>query len=116
VALMPESWARLFASDAAVVAASAAYITRVAPFYCLFGLALTLYFASQGAGRMAVPVVAGVVRMVATILAGWLAVEKFDLGLEGVFAAIAVGMAVHGGLMAGLLLLAPWGPRQPRFK
>ena len=113
VALMPESWARLFTSDAAVVAASAAYITRVAPFYCLFGLALTLYFASQGAGRMAVPVVAGVVRMVATILAGWLAVEKFDLGLEGVFAAIAVGMAVYGGLMAGLLLLTPWRSRHP---
>ena len=116
VALMPESWARLFTSDAEVVAASAAYITRVAPFYCLFGLALTLYFASQGAGRMAVPAVAGVVRMIATILAGWLAVEKFGLGLEGVFAAIAVGMAVYGGLMAGLLLLTPWGPRQPRFK
>ncbi|HZB55040.1 MAG TPA: MATE family efflux transporter, partial [Reyranella sp.] len=107
VALMPESWARLFTSDAEVVAASAAYITRVAPFYCLFGLALTLYFASQGADRMAVPAVAGVLRMVATIGGGWLAVEKFGLGLEGVFAAIAVGMAVYGGLMAGLLLLAP---------
>jgi hypothetical protein len=51
-----------------------------------------------------------------TFLAFWLAVEKFDLGLEGVFAAIAVGMAVYDGLMAGLLLLVPWGPRQPRFK
>jgi MATE family, multidrug efflux pump len=111
VALVPERWARLFTSDPAVVAASAAYITRVAPFYCLFGLALTLYFASQGAGRMAVPAVAGVLRMVATIGGGWLAVEKFGLGLEGVFAAIAVGMVVYGSLMAGLLLLAPWGPR-----
>jgi Na+-driven multidrug efflux pump len=63
---------------------------------------------------MAVPAVAGVVRMVATILAGWLAVEKFDLGLEGVFAAIAIGMAVYGGLMAGLLLLTPWRPRPAR--
>jgi putative MATE family efflux protein len=113
VALMPESWARLFTSDSAVVAASAAYITRVAPFYCLFGLALTLYFASQGAGRMVVPAVAGVARMFATILAGWLAVEKFGLGLDGVFAAIAVGMAVYGGLMGGLLLMAPWRPRHP---
>jgi len=25
-------------------------------------------------------------------------------------------MAVYGGLMAGLLLLAPWGPQRPRFK
>jgi putative MATE family efflux protein len=112
VALAPESWARLFASDPAVVSASVAYITRVAPFYCLFGLALTLYFASQGAGRMAVPAVAGVLRMVATIGAGWLAVEKFGLGLEGVFAAIAIGMAVYGGLMAGLLFVMPWRPRE----
>ena len=108
VAFVPEAWAGLFASDPAVIAASVSYITRVAPFYCLFGLALTLYFASQGAGRMKVPVVAGIVRMIATILAGWLAVEKFGLGLEGVFAAIAIGMATYGGLMAGLLLVAPW--------
>lgn len=113
VALMPGTWARLFTSDPAVVDASVAYITRVAPFYCLFGLALTLYFASQGAGRMTVPAVAGIVRMIATILAGWLAVETFGLGLAGVFAAIAVGMAVYGGLMAGLLLVAPWRPRHP---
>lgn len=116
VALMPETWARLFTSDDAVVAASVAYITRVAPFYCLFGLALTLYFASQGAGRMTVPVVAGIVRMVATILAGWLAVEAFELGLAGVFAAIAVGIAVYGGLMAGLLFTMPWSGDAVRFR
>jgi Na+-driven multidrug efflux pump len=114
LAFVPEGWARLFTSDPKVVEATVAYITRVAPFYCLFGLALTLYFASQGAGRMTVPVVAGVVRMVATVLAGWLAVETFDLGLEGVFAAIAVGMAVYGGLMGGLLLVMPWRARRLR--
>jgi Na+-driven multidrug efflux pump len=112
VALVPEAWARLFATDPAVIHASVAYITRVAPFYCLFGLGLTLYFASQGAGRMAVPVFAAALRMVATVVGGWVAVEKLDLGLEGVFAAIAVGMAVYGALMAGLLLVAPWRPRQ----
>ncbi len=53
---------RLFATDPAVVAVSAAYITRVAPVYCLFGLGLTLYFASQGAGRMTAPFLAGVAR------------------------------------------------------
>jgi len=113
VALVPEAWARLFASDAAVIHASVAYITRVAPFYCLFGLGLTLYFASQGAGRMAAPVFAAGMRMVATVVGGWIAVEELGLGLEGVFAAIAIGMAVYGGLMAGLLLVAPWRPRDP---
>lgn len=108
---MPESWARLFTTDPAVVHATVAYVTRVAPFYCLFGLGLTLYFASQGAGRMVAPVFAASLRMVATVAGGWIAIEKLDLGLEGVFAAIAVGMAVYGGLMAGLLLVAPWRPR-----
>ena len=111
VALMPDTWARLFTSDPAVVAVSVAYITHVAPFYCLFGLALTLYFASQGAGRMTVPAVAGVLRMAVTVLAGWIAVEKLGYGLDGVFAAIAMGMAAYGGLMAGLLLIAPWRAR-----
>jgi putative MATE family efflux protein len=111
VALIPETWARLFASDAAVVAVTVAYITRVAPFYCVFGLSLTLYFASQGAGRMVVPATAGVVRMAVTVLAGWLAVDRLGFGLDGVFIAIALGMAVYGALMVGLLLLRPWRVR-----
>src|SRR6185312_2577550 len=48
IALMPETWSRLFATQPAVIAASIACIVRVAPFYCLFGLGLTLNFASQG--------------------------------------------------------------------
>lgn len=113
VALLPETWSRLFVSDPDVVAASVSYIRHVAPFYCLFGLGLTLNFASQGAGRMTAPVVAGVMRMVTTTLGGWFAVERLGLGLDGVFAAIAVGMAVYGCLIAGPLLIAPWGPKRP---
>src|SRR6266446_1176131 len=61
VALVPEGWARLFTSDPQVVAATVGYITHVAPFYCLFGLGMTLSFASQGAGRMTAPFFAGIV-------------------------------------------------------
>jgi len=107
-ALLPETWSRLFTADPQVIAASAAYLMRVAPFYCLFGLGLTLYFASQGAGRMSVPFWAGVARMVVTVSAGWLAVEWLGMGLEGVFTAIASGPIVYGGLIAGALLLRPW--------
>ena len=48
LAFVPEGWARLFTDDPKVVEATVAYITRVAPFYCLFGLGMTLSFASQG--------------------------------------------------------------------
>jgi Na+-driven multidrug efflux pump len=47
IALLPESWSRLFTDDAAVLAASVAYLTRVSPFLFLYGLGLSLHFASQ---------------------------------------------------------------------
>ena len=112
VALMPETWSRLFASDPNVVAASIDCIVRVAPFYCLFGLGLTLNFASQGAGRMSVPVLASVARLVIAAGGGWLAIT-LGLGLNGVFSAIAASLVVYGGLIAGaLLLLLPWQARR----
>jgi len=79
VALLPESWSRC-SHRSAGDRASVAYITHVAPFYCLFGLGLALYFASQGAGRMTVPFMAGIARLVVTTTAGWFAVEKLGQG------------------------------------
>ncbi len=107
-ALLPETWSRLFTSEPQVIAASVAYLTRVAPFYCLFGLGLALYFAGQGADRMTMPVAAGLVRMALATGGGWLAIETMGMGLDGVFAAMAVGMVVYGCLIAGALLVAPW--------
>lgn len=111
IALMPETWSRLFAVDPDVIAASVSCIVHVAPFYCLFGLGLTLNFASQGAGRMKVPVAASVARLAVAAGGGWLASEKLGLGLDGVFAAIALSLVVYGGLIAGALLIAPWRGR-----
>ena len=111
IALMPDTWSRLFASDEAVIAASVACIVNVAPFYWLFGLGLTLNFASQGAGRMRVPVVASLARLVVAAGGGWLAIERFGLGLHGVFAAIAASLIVYGVLIGGALLLKPWRAR-----
>ncbi|WP_421997283.1 MATE family efflux transporter [Reyranella sp.] len=114
LAFVPEGWARLFTDDPQVVAATVAYITRVAPFYCLFGLGMTLSFASQGAGRMTPPFVAGVARLLVATVGGWFAVEIMGWGLAGVFIAIAAGMIVFGGLIAGPLFVVPWGPRRAR--
>jgi Na+-driven multidrug efflux pump len=108
VALIPETWSRLFTSDSAVIATSTSYITHVAPFYCLFGLGLTLYFASQGAGRMAMPVAASLTRTVVAIVGSLVLVEHTELGLAGVFIAIAAGIVVYSAIISGALLIAPW--------
>ena len=111
VALVPEGWARLFTSDPAVIEAAVGYITRVAPFYCLFGLAMTLSFASQGAGRMAPPFTAGITRMIVATAGGWIALDVLGASLNGVFVAIAAGMICFGALITGPLLVRPWRAR-----
>jgi putative MATE family efflux protein len=112
VVLFPEVWSRLFTSDNRVIAASISYITHVAPFYCFFALGISLNFASQGADRMTTPLIAGFARMVTATVGGWIVVEKTQLGLDGVFGAIAAGMIVHGCLIASSLLITPWRGRE----
>lgn len=111
VAIVPEGWARLFTSDPQVIAATVAYVTHVAPFYCLFGVGMTLSFASQGAGRMTAPFFAGIARLCIATVGGWFMIESLDWGLHGVFTAIAIGMIAFGSLIAGPLLIHPWRAR-----
>jgi putative MATE family efflux protein len=99
-ALFPFAWIGTFSSEPEVLAAGASYLRLVGPTYALLGLGLALYFASQGAGRMLWPLVAGVVRLLVVAGGGWMAVHWLDAGLVGIFVAIAVGLAVYGGSMA----------------
>lgn len=108
VVLAPEAWARLFTSDSQVTDTCISYISHVAPFYCLFGLGISLNFASQGAGRMTAPLVASLARMMTATVAGWVVVEKTSLGLGGLFGAVAFGIIVYGCSIAGSLLVMPW--------
>lgn len=112
VAVLPAEWARLFSRDPEVIAAAVHYITRVAPFFCLFGLGLTLSFASQGAGRMAAPMIAGLARMAVATVGAWVAVDVLGWGLPGVFVAVAAGMIVFGTCIAGPLAVRPWRARK----
>ena len=72
---------------------------------------MTLSFASQGAGRMTAPFVAGITRLIVATVGGWFAVEILGWGLAGVFTAIAVGMICFGGLIAGPLARPPLASR-----
>jgi putative MATE family efflux protein len=111
IALLAEPFARGFTSDADVMAACVAYLTRVAPFECLFAVGLTLYFASQGTGRLTAPLAASILRMIVATAGGWFAVEVLGLGLNGVFWAMAASLVAYGSLIAGALFVRPWRAR-----
>ena len=111
----PQAWLSLFGHDPAMLAAGTLYLRTVAPTYGLFGLALALYFASQGAGKLLWPVWGNVARLVVAGLGGWLALRA-GFGLAGVFAAQAGGLVVYGAFNSSVILAGAWfGPlRWPR--
>ena len=74
-AIFPEAWLALFGTDPAMIEAGSAYLRAVGPFYGCFGFGLALYFASQGAGRLIWPLLAGFARMTVAIGGGWLALK-----------------------------------------
>lgn len=108
VALFPDLWAAMFTSDEGVLAYARQYLRIAGPSFAFFGLGLTLYFASQGSGKMIGPVLAGTVRLVLVFAAGtWL------VSLPGtsahLFGLVAVSMVVYGLSVAAAVRLTRWG-------
>ena len=67
--------------------------------YGFLGLGLALYFSSQGVGRMLWPLSSGVVRLTGAVLGSWALVHGLGVGLPGIFAMLALGMALFGTLI-----------------
>lgn len=102
-ALFPLAWLGLFSADPAVLDAGARYLRIVAPFYPLLGASIALYFASQGAGRMLRPVLAGTARLAIVALGGALVAS-----LAAIFSVVAVGILFSAGLMMWFVSRARW--------
>lgn len=98
VALFPQAWMQLFSSDPVVVASGASYLERVGPFYAFFGAGLSLYFASQGAGSMAWPFAAGIVRLLVVLAAGGYWAYAAQGSLEGLYWIVAASYLAFGAL------------------
>lgn len=107
-ALFPRAWIGLFSGDPEVLAAGARYLHIVGPAYGFFGLGLALYFASQGAGRLLWPLLAGVARLVIAAAGGWVCVRLLGAGLGGLFTAMAAALAVFGIANALAVRLGAW--------
>lgn len=108
--IFPHLWIDLFTADPEAVGFARMYLQIVGPCYGFFGAGMTLYFASQGTGNMIWPFTAGVARVV--VAAGIGAVLSLWLGapLEWLFAVVALGLVVFGGMIAASLFSRVWNP------
>jgi putative MATE family efflux protein len=107
-ALWPHAWMALFTQDPDVAAAGSAYLRIVGPSYGFFGLGLALYFASQGAGRLLWPLVAGFVRLMLAALGGWAAVHWLGGGLSALSVVIALAFVMFGITLVSAVKGGAW--------
>jgi putative MATE family efflux protein len=106
-AIWPAAWLGLFGNDPQMIETGSSYLRIVGPAYGFFGLGLSLYFASQGAGRMIWPLVAGLARLVISIGGGWL-VLRLTGSLTWLFAALTVALVIYGGTIAIAVASGSW--------
>jgi MATE family, multidrug efflux pump len=106
-AIWPQLWITQFSADPHVVEAGTTYLRIVGPAYGFFGLALALYFASQGAGRLFWPLSAGFLRMLVAIAGGWIAL-RLTGSLYWLFAALAFGLFLHGSVLLAAIASGAW--------
>jgi putative MATE family efflux protein len=109
-ALAPTVWVGSFTHDPAVLATGAMYLRIVAPFYAFIGLGMLLYFASQGAGRVMWPFLAGTARLTITAGLGCWLVARAGIGLPTLFAVVCAGSVAFGAITAASVALSKtWG-------
>src|SRR4030081_2193963 len=110
IAIFPDLWVNIFTSDPGVRAASRQYLSTAAPMYAFIGLAMSMYFSSQGAAKVVGPVLAQSARLL--FIAGgswWLTMHGATAA--NFFALAAASMGVLGVLSAASVVLTRWGPK-----
>ncbi|HYD04219.1 MAG TPA: MATE family efflux transporter [Reyranella sp.] len=100
VAIQPDLWLGLFTNDPGALASGRTYLHIVGPVYGFFGLAMALYFASQGTGEMMWPVVANLCRILIAVCGSLLALDVLGWGLQGLFVFVALGIVSFSAVLA----------------
>lgn len=111
IAVFPDLWVDIFTHDASVRAASRQYLTTVAPCYAFIGLAMSMYFSSQGAAKVLGPVLAQSARLVFIGTGGWW-LSSHGATAASFFTLAASSMVVLGVLSCSSVILTRWGPKR----
>jgi putative MATE family efflux protein len=108
VALHPDLWVAIFTRDPQVLDYGRQFLRWAGPAFAFFGAGMTLYFASQGAGRMAGPVFAATMRLLLVAVGGSVLMAH-GAGAWQLFALSAAAMVLYGCTCAAALKLDRWG-------
>ena len=107
VTVWPGLWSNIYTDNDQVLHTASQYFQWVGPCYGFFALGLCLYFASQGAGKLIGPILAGTVRLVLVIAGGvWL--TQNNGSAAQMFGLIALGMVSYGVLTAIAVWKTNW--------
>ena len=110
VTIAPDLWSGVFTSDRAVRAVANLYLRWAGPGFLFIGLGLSLYFASQGSGKVVAPVLAGTVRLLVIAVGGWWLTAS-GAPAWSLFALVGASMTAFGLCIAATVYLTPWGIR-----
>ena len=110
IAIFPDLWVNIFTSDPGVRAASRQYLSTAAPMYAFIGLAMSMYFSSQGAAKVIGPVLAQTARLLFIGAGGWW-LSMHDATAANFFVLAAASMVALGVLSASSVVLTRWGPK-----
>ena len=114
-AIWPHAWLGLFGDDPRMLETGADYLRIVGPTYGFFGLGLSLYFASQGAGRLLWPLLGGFFRLVVAVGGGWLAL-RLGGGMPWLFAALTLALVIYGVTITAAIASGAWFGRGTRVR
>ncbi|MBL0730892.1 MATE family efflux transporter [Piscinibacter sp. HJYY11] len=109
VTVAPNLWSGMFTQQQGVLDAAARYLRSAGPAFPFFGLGLTLYFASQGSGKVLGTVLAGTARFLVVLGFGlWLGAN--GASDTAMFLLVGGAMVVYGIASVIAIYVTPWGP------
>jgi putative MATE family efflux protein len=107
VCLWPSLWPSMFTDEPGVSASAQQFLRYAGPGFAFYGFALTLYFASQGAGRVLGVVLGASVRLAVIAIGGWW-LSTVQAAPWTYFALVSAAMVSYGLFNAAAVALSRW--------